>query len=87
MARITVEIPDDLATRLSQRARAEGLPESEVVADALRWHIMEEAGFLPDAARLRRVAEGLRQLDAGEGISHATALQRLEALDRTPPTG
>lgn len=87
MARITIDLPDDLAQRLSRRAQEEGVAEAALIADAVRWRTRTDDAFdpdQPDAERLERIAQGLRQLDAGQGISHATAMEWLETLATGP---
>jgi predicted transcriptional regulator len=84
MARITIELPDEVATNLRSLAAAGGVTEGSVVAALVR-----DAGLLsPEHAA--SLAAGLADADAGRLVPHDAVAEWLRAWGgsdepRTPP--
>lgn len=66
----TVPVPDELAQRLAQRARRDGMPEEELVVRALRGFLDQDPYEFFDVAssdRLRGAAVDERLAETGFG--------------------
>lgn len=84
MARITIDIPDELAASLKAQAVAEGIAEGDLVLEALSWRVEAFPAwdpYSPDAERLARIATGKAELKAGLGVPHERVLAWIEELD------
>lgn len=68
---ITARIPARLAARLEAYAKAARRTRSWVVQDILDRYVDDEIAFV------EAVNEGLRELDAGQGIPHEEVFRKL----------
>ena len=74
MAMISVEVPDDLARRLSEQARASGMSDEDIVLRALR------TGLDGADALEAWIAEGEADAAAGRTVSLDQAMARADAI-------
>ncbi len=68
---ITIDLPEDAAATLNERARAEGRPIAELATEAVtdRYGSFDEEEFPLDADAVENIRRGLAEVDAGQTMS------------------
>ncbi len=79
---ITIDLPEDAAATLNERARAEGRPAAELVAEVVteRFGTASDAEDFPlDEDAIEKIQRGLAQVDAGQTMSLEEAQANFKA--------
>ena len=79
---ITIDLPEDTAATLNERARAEGRPVAELATEAVtaRYGSFDEEEFPLDEDAVEKIRRGFADMDAGRTISLEDSRTRIEAL-------
>jgi predicted transcriptional regulator len=82
---ITIDLPEDTAATLNERARAEGRPIAELATEAVtdRYGCFDEEEFPLDADAVKKIRRGLAEVDAGQTMSLEKARADLKAAFAT----
>ena len=78
---ITIDLPEDTAATLDERARAEGRPIAELATEAVtdRYGSFDEENFPLDADALEKIRRGLAEANAGQSMSLEEAQANFKA--------
>ncbi len=78
---ITIDLPEDTAAILNERARVEGRPIAELATEAVtdRYSAFDEEDFLLDDDAVVKIWRGLAEVDAGQVASLEEALANFKA--------
>ena len=79
---ITIDLSEDTAATLNERARTEGRPVAELATEAVteRYGYFDEEEFPLDADAVENIRRGLKDMDAGRTVSLKDSRSRIEAL-------
>ncbi len=79
---ITIDLPEDAAATLNERAQVEGKPPAEFAADVLTERLRSgyEEEFPLDAEAAEKIRRGFADMDAGRTVSLKESQARIEAL-------
>lgn len=78
---ITIDLPEDTAATLNERARAEGRPVAELATEAVtdRYGSFDEEDFPLDEDAVEKIRQSLAERDAGQTISLEEARANLKS--------
>jgi len=80
MARISIELPDEVAARLAALAEAPGISPDAVVAELLGRDPLPQPDLEDEAAMAAWVAEGEADAAAGRTVSWDEAMAGVDAI-------
>ena len=79
---ITIDLPEDTAATLKERAQAEGRPVAELATEAVTdcYGSFDEEEFPLDEDAVEKIRRGFADMDAGRTVSLEDSRARIEAL-------
>jgi predicted transcriptional regulator len=80
MARISIELPDEVAARLTALAEARGISQDALVAELLGRDRLPQPDLEDEAAMAAWVAEGEADAAAGRTFSHEEVMAHLSDI-------
>jgi len=80
---ITIDLPEDTAANLRERARAQARPAVELVTEAIIERFgndYDPEGFPLDADAVEKIRRGFADMEAGRSVSLEDSRARVEGL-------